>query len=66
LNEYGQFNLSVDDYMKRYFIGHYKPCGNHFFAYSIKDKIVDLLDPKPATYQMDANKLIRFDGYLPE
>jgi hypothetical protein len=66
LNDYGQFNLSVDDYMKRYFIGHYKPCGNHFFAYSIKDKIVDLLDPKPATYQMDANKLIRFDGYLPE
>ena len=52
--------------MKRYFIGHYTPSGNHFFAYAIKDKIVDWLDPKPITYQQDENKLIRFKGYLQE
>ena len=27
-------------------IGHYSPQGNHFFAYSIKDKVVEWLDPK--------------------
>jgi hypothetical protein len=37
--------------MKLYFIGHYNPRGNHFFAYSIKDKIVSWLDPKPVPYR---------------
>ena len=64
VEDYKQFNLSWDDYMKRYFIGHYKPSGNHFFAYSIKDKIIDWLEPKPITYQKDDSKLIRFKGYL--
>ena len=54
----------MEEYMDRYFIGHYKPSGNHFFAYSIKDKIVDWLNPKPITYQQGSDKLIRFNGYL--
>ena len=66
LNDYRDFNLSVGDYMKRYFIGHYSPVGNHFFAYSIKDKIVDWLNPKPITYLDDKSKKINFEGYLPE
>lgn len=66
LEDYKQFNLSMDEYMKRYFIGHYKPSGNHFFAYSLKGKLVDWLDPKPITYQQDDSKLIRFKGYLEE
>ena len=64
--DYNDFNLSVDDYIKRYFIGHYSPAGNHFFAYSIKDRIVDWLDPKPITYMNDERKMIDFKGYLPE
>lgn len=52
-------------YMKRYFIGHYSPAGNHFFAFSIKDSIVDWLDPKPITYLEEAGKTVAFDGYLP-
>jgi hypothetical protein len=51
--------------MKRYYIGHYSPAGNHFFAYSIKDKIVDWLDPKPITYRADDQRLVDFKGYLP-
>ena len=43
--DFKSFNLSVGDYFKRYFIGHYSPAGNHFFAYAIKDKVVDWLDP---------------------
>ena len=66
LEDYRKFNLSMDEYMDRYFIGHYKPAGNHFFAYAIKDAIVDWLEPKPITYQQDDSKLIRFKGYLQE
>jgi hypothetical protein len=45
--------------------GHYNPRGNHFFDFSIKDRIVGWLDPKPITYrQTDANS-IEFKGYLP-
>ena len=64
--DFKQFNLPLDEYMKRYFIGHYKPAGNHFFAYAIKDILVEWLDPKPITYQMDDSKQIRFKGYLPD
>ncbi|MCK0192153.1 hypothetical protein [Arenibacter sp. F20364] len=66
LKDFKKFNLSLDEYMDRYFIGHYTPAGNHFFAYSIKDTIVDWLDPKPITYQQNDSKLIRFQGYLPK
>ncbi len=66
LKDCEDFDLSIEDHMKRYFIGHYSPAGNHFFAYSIKDKIVDRLDPKPTTYMDDESKMIDFKGYLPE
>jgi hypothetical protein len=63
--DFKHFSIPLDDYMKRYFIGHYNPSGNHFFAYSIKDTIVDWLDPKPVTYRQDESKQIGFKGYLP-
>jgi len=66
LEDYKKFNLNLDGYMQRYFIGHYNPSGNHFFAYALKDIIVDWLDPKPITYQQGDDKLIRFKGYLQE
>jgi len=49
--DYKAFNLSVEDYMKRYYIGHYAPSGNHLFAHALKDRIVEWLDPKPVTYR---------------
>jgi len=49
VEDYKNFRIPFDQYMKRYFIGHYSPAGNHFFAYAIKDTIVDWLDPKPIT-----------------
>ena len=66
LEDFKNFNLTLDDYMKRYFNGHYTPSGNHFFAYAIRNTIVDWLNPKPITYQQDDSKLIRFEGYLPK
>ena len=62
--DFKSFNLSVDDYFKRYFIGHYSPAGNHFFAYAIKDRIVAWLDPKPMPYERSQRRMMQFEGYL--
>jgi hypothetical protein len=64
VEDFKSFNLSINDYFKRYFIGHYSPAGNHFFAYSIKDRIVEWLDPKPITYEGRLRKMTEFKGYL--
>lgn len=66
VEDYKNYNLSVDDYFKRYFIGHYNPTGNHFFAYSIKNRIVEWLSPKPITYQENKEKFINFRDYFQE
>ena len=64
VEDFKSFKLSINDYFKRYFIGHYSPAGNHFFAYSIKDRIVEWLDPKPITYEGRRRKMIKFKEYL--
>jgi hypothetical protein len=56
--------MPFDAYMKVYFIGHYNPRGNHFFAYSLKEKVVAWLEPKPITYQNPNPDSIDFKGYL--
>jgi hypothetical protein len=50
LKEYALFRCSMKDYLDRYFIGHYNPLGNVFCAFALKDKVVDLMDPKPIPY----------------
>ena len=52
--------------MARYHIGHYSPTGNHFFAHSIKNSIIEWLSPKPITYRNNEDAMIRFQDYLPE
>ena len=49
--DYAQFRATPHEYAQRYYIGHYNPMGNHFFAYAIKDAVVAWLDPKPVAYQ---------------
>lgn len=63
--EFDTFRLSAKDYVDRYYIGHYNPRGNHFFAYALKDAIRDWLSPPPPAYRADEQRLIRFEGYLP-
>jgi len=56
--DYKAYNLPLQDYLKRFYIpaagaavfGHYGPYGNHWFAFSVKDEIVNWLDPKPPAY----------------
>jgi len=67
LADFRKSNLSYSDYTQRYFVGgdgHYSPKGNHFFAYAIKDRVVDWLDPKPPTYQKRASKTSDSKDYL--
>ena len=59
LADFRKSSLDYAEYKQCYFVGgdgHYSPQGNHLFAYAIKDKIVDWLDPKPPTYQKRASK----------
>jgi len=49
--DFKAFRLSPEDYAKRYYIGHYNPKGNQFFAFAIKDALVAWLDPKPPAYR---------------
>lgn len=65
LAEFQTFKLSPQEYINRYYIGHYTPRGNHFFAYAVKDEILAWLDPKPPAYREDNEPLIRFKDYLP-
>lgn len=51
VEDFRNFNLSPAEYVRRYYIGHYKPQGNHFFAFAVKDAIVDWLEPKPPAYR---------------
>jgi hypothetical protein len=64
--DFKSFRLTYEQYRQRYFIGHYNPSGNHFFAYSIKNKVVEWLDPKPITYQKLDPQSVDFRGYLPD
>jgi len=64
VKDFKSYNLTLDQYFEKYFIGHYNPAGNHFFAFSLKPRIVEWLDPKPITYQDKKNKQINFKGYL--
>jgi len=65
LEDFKTFKLTPDQYMNRYYIGHYNPKGNHFFAYAVKDEFVNWLQPKPPTYRAEGD-IIRFKGYLPD
>ena len=64
VQDYKSFNIPFNEYSKRYFIGHYNPAGNHFFAYSLKNTVIEWLDPKPVTYQNESAPWIKFDDYL--
>lgn len=65
LRDFARYSIPFKEYMKLYFIGHYNPRGNHFFAYSIKDRIVSWLEPKPLPYQQRGGDTVDYQGYLP-
>jgi hypothetical protein len=56
--DFADFQITPEKYIDRYFIkpaaaavfGHYNPLGNAFFAFAIKNDLVDWLNPKPPAY----------------
>jgi len=55
LTDFATFNMSIEDYLARYWIGHYNPLGNFFTAFSFKDKLVEMLEPKPISYAAESS-----------
>ena len=51
VEDYAKYNLPLDDYLKIYYIGHYNPRGVFFYAFQIKDRLVEMLNPKPLPYR---------------
>ena len=51
VQDFQAFKIPAQDYVNRYYVGHYNPRGNHFFAFAIKDAVVAWLDPKPLAYR---------------
>jgi len=51
VEDYKKYRCGEEKYLEQYFIGHYNPHGNFFHAWSIKDEVVDMLDPKPESYK---------------
>jgi hypothetical protein len=57
--DFEMFNVSSTDYIAHYHVkaaaaavfGHLNPLGNHFFAFAVKDEIVEWLDPRPLAYK---------------
>jgi hypothetical protein len=64
VQDFARYRISFEEYMKLYFIGHYNPRGNHFFAYAIKDRIINWLDPRPITYLNRDPDRVDFEQYL--
>jgi hypothetical protein len=51
MQEYSSFRGEIREYLQKYYIGHYNPRGNLFCAFAIKDKLLELLDPKSFPYR---------------
>ena len=64
VEDYHSFRIKPVDYCRRYYIGHYNPIGNQFFAFAIKNAIVNWLKPKPLTYAENKISIAEFAAKL--
>lgn len=54
ISDFADFRITPEEYIRRYYIGHYNPTGNHFFAFALKDVLLEWLEPAPPTYQTES------------
>lgn len=50
VSDHEAFAISPDEYVARYYNGHYTPVGNQFFAFAIKPTVASWLQPPPPAY----------------
>ena len=48
--DFAKYKISFEEYADMYWTGHYTPKGNLFHAFAIKDKLIEMMDPKPIPY----------------
>lgn len=57
VKDFSERKVSVQNYLKIYYVApnmfdtHYAPMGNNFTAFAAKDKLVEMLEPKPPSYE---------------
>jgi len=49
--EFAGMKIGVDEYLSRYYNGHYAPAGNYFFAQALRKRLVEWLEPRPEPYR---------------
>lgn len=60
--DFSNKKISLSKYLAEYWVApalgptHYNPAGNQFTALKIRDKVVDMIDPKPSAYIPDEPK----------
>ena len=47
--DFARSKMPMEDFIRRYYIGHHTPEGNHFTAMALVDPMVKWLNPKPIT-----------------
>ena len=50
LEAFRRMKVSVEEYLKTFYIGHYTPWGNFFLADLLKSIVAQWLEPKPPSY----------------
>jgi hypothetical protein len=59
IDEYRRYSLPLQEFIRLHFVppsaaavwNHYTPIMHHKFAFWMKDRLVDWLDPKPPAYR---------------
>jgi hypothetical protein len=57
VRDYSSTKLTIASYLKKYYVrydeydSHYSPPGNYFTAFATKNKLVEMLQPKPISYR---------------
>lgn len=49
--DFARSRLEIDEYLNSYYNGHHSPAGNYFFAWALKDRLCDWLNPAPLPYR---------------
>jgi len=49
--DFAQFKGDLKSYLAKFWVGHYNPHGNHFCAFAILPKLLEMLEPKPMAYR---------------
>jgi hypothetical protein len=63
-DDFRNFSVPPEAYVQRYYAGHYTPLGNATFAYLVKERIVEWLEPKPPNYSNSAASFAKQAGRL--